>query len=313
MGRRGTEPPAGTGATLRRPMSGLGAPLLLALLAAAGGRPARAGDAPPPTTPAPESEAVKVSASLDVDEIAPGVPFTLATVFAVGPGWHIYWENPGDAGLATEARVEAPPGFEVGRVAYPVPERFTSPGDVVSYGYSGEAALLMTVTPPAALPADRPTRMKVVARWLACLDACVPGRLELSLEVPTAPSGRPIQPPDPARLARHRARLPLPAADLRWAEIRRRDAEGETELEVRMKGAGDVDLLPGKGLDVALREVRRGEEAGVAVLGMRLRAPAPGEVLTGVLKLLRDGRPEAYSIEVPASPGGGDPRKVVPP
>lgn len=313
MGRRGTGTPPGTGATLRRPASGPAALGLLAILATAGGRSARAGDAPPPIAPAPEAEAVKVSASLDVDEIGPGVPFTLAVVFEVGPGWHIYWENPGDAGLATEARVEAPPGFEVGRVAYPVPERFTSPGDVVSYGYSGEAALLMTVTPPAVLPPDRPTRMKVVARWLACLDACVPGRLELSLEVPTAPPGSPIAPPDPARMARHRARLPLPAEELRWAEVRRRDAGGEIEVDVRMKGAGGVDLLPGKGLEVALREVRRGEEAGAAVLGMRLRSPAPGEVLTGVLKMLRDGRTEAYSFEIPASPGGGEPRKVVTP
>ena len=50
---------------------------------------------------ASEVRADHVQAELlsDVSAIQPGKPFWLGVHLTVDPGWHVYWKNPGDAGL----------------------------------------------------------------------------------------------------------------------------------------------------------------------------------------------------------------------
>src|SRR5262249_49322754 len=41
-------------------------------------------------------------------------------LLALRPGWHVYWLNPGDAGLPTSVRWTMPDGFTVGALRWPV-------------------------------------------------------------------------------------------------------------------------------------------------------------------------------------------------
>ena len=38
----------------------------------------------------------------ETDAIAPGMPFRAGLRLRMAPGWHTYWKNPGDAGVAPE-------------------------------------------------------------------------------------------------------------------------------------------------------------------------------------------------------------------
>ena len=53
--------------------------------------------------------------------VQPGKPFDVALHLHSDPGWHTYWINPGDAGLATSITWMLPPGFTAG----PIPVSYT--------------------------------------------------------------------------------------------------------------------------------------------------------------------------------------------
>jgi thiol:disulfide interchange protein/DsbC/DsbD-like thiol-disulfide interchange protein len=118
----------------------------------------------------PEKTLVKASESFDV-----------ILHLHSDPGWHTYWINPGDAGLATTIKWTLPPGFTAGTIQWPTPEKHNM-GPLVTYGYAGDVYLLTTITPPDSAPADM-TDIKITAKasWLVCEEECIPGKAELSV------------------------------------------------------------------------------------------------------------------------------------
>jgi DsbC/DsbD-like thiol-disulfide interchange protein len=191
----------------------------------AGGRSADPASAPAPTAApasafsapgsAPSAEPagedlVALSLIADRAAVVPGQPVTLAARFDIDPEWHIYWENPGESGLATEVTFEAPAGFEVGAVRYPGPVAFSSPGPVVSYGYAGRVLLSAPVEVPSA--AQGSATFAADAFWLACRETCVRGQGKATLTLPVLAPGREPPPADADRAAlnEHTARLPRP-------------------------------------------------------------------------------------------------------
>src|SRR5271168_3908009 len=78
----------------------------------------------------------------NVSEIQPGKPFWLGVHFVIDPSWHIYWKNPGDAGLPTRVKLTLPDGFTAGPLQFPTPSRFEQPGGIVIYGYENSVTLL---------------------------------------------------------------------------------------------------------------------------------------------------------------------------
>src|SRR5687768_16190034 len=77
---------------------------------------------PPPRVNAIAPELVAESRAV------PGQPVDLAIVMHTSPGWHGYWQNPGDAGLPMRAEWTLPAGATVGPLRYPVPTRLTIAG-----------------------------------------------------------------------------------------------------------------------------------------------------------------------------------------
>src|ERR1700722_3147986 len=83
------------------------------------------------------SAAPHVQAELlaNTSAIQPGKPFWLGVRLTIDPGWHVYWKNPGDAGLATRVKFTLPNGFSAGPLQFPTPHRFDQPGNIVAFGY----------------------------------------------------------------------------------------------------------------------------------------------------------------------------------
>src|SRR5436305_7494309 len=100
---------------------------------------------------AAESTEGLIAAKLLCDRAAieAGKTFDVGVLLTIKPGWHVYWKNPGDSGIATSVDFKLPEGFSVGELQFPVPERIEAPGGLVNYGYTNEVMLLATVTPPS--------------------------------------------------------------------------------------------------------------------------------------------------------------------
>lgn len=126
----------------------------------------------------------------DSISVAPGGPFRAAVRFKTEPGWHIYWTNPGDSGLAPEIKWQLPEGWTAGKTEFPYPEKITQ-DPLVSYGYEHETFLISRINVSSSQPAGDVV-LKAAISWLACQVDCIPGKGELSLSLK---AGEPA--PDP--------------------------------------------------------------------------------------------------------------------
>ena len=78
-------------------------------------------------------------------------------LFTLDPGWHLYWRNPGEAGLPTKVEFEVE-GAQLGPIAWPAPEIFRDPdAGLTSYGYTGSVLLASDLVraPRGRLAPDR--------------------------------------------------------------------------------------------------------------------------------------------------------------
>ncbi len=267
---------------------------LAALLALACGAPAeREPEAPPRRKP---DVLVRLTLLADVNRVAPGQEMTLAARFDIAPGWHIYWSNPGESGLATEAVFRAPEGFRMGAVRFPGPSRFDAPGDITSYGYEELAVLSAVAAAPDRLAGDR-VQFSVQASWLACRDVCVPGRAAASMELDAARPGEPSQPAHRELFARHAEALPRPLADLALAPAWRR-GERQVAVAIDVPGARRLEYFPPSGEDMALV----GQASVPARGGMRIelsyKPSAPPVRLGGVLAVTADASVRYYAVDL---------------
>lgn len=119
-----------------------------------------------------------------VSSVEPGGAFSLGVYFKIEPFWHIYWKNPGAAGLATKVRLTMPPGFAAGNLKWPQHEEFVQIGNLKGYGYKDEVLLFYEIKAPAALEPNSPVRFQAHASWLGCGGVCVPGEASLELVLP---------------------------------------------------------------------------------------------------------------------------------
>jgi thiol:disulfide interchange protein DsbD len=126
----------------------------------------------------------------DVVEAQPGEPFWIGLELTMAPGWHTYWKNPGDAGMATKVQWQPFEGATVGPIQWPVPKRFEETGNgitLVSYGYEGEVVLPIRVTPSRDLPPSGELTLTGRAEWVECREVCVRRTQPLTLTVPLGP------------------------------------------------------------------------------------------------------------------------------
>jgi thiol:disulfide interchange protein DsbD len=148
-----------------------------------------------PTQAAPDH--VRVTASLEAP-LAPGKTVWVAIRQDIAPGWHSYWRNPGEAGLATTLTWTLPAGVKAGEIVWPTPALFGE-GGVTNYGYTKEVTLLVPLTADALAKTGI---AKLTVNLLACEHVCVPQQTTLALNLSKA-SG------SPALFAAARHVLPL--------------------------------------------------------------------------------------------------------
>lgn len=227
--------------------------------------------------------------------VAAGRPVDLALRFRLSPGWHIYWQNPGDAGQAPQVELYAPAGSTLTDIRWPAPRRHVD-GTITTFIHEGEVLLPFSLTLPAGIDAGVPVAAR--ASWLVCRDICIPEEGTFRLTLPAgdvrpseqavlfdlAQDAGPRKSPWTATLDGH-GRLLLSgngASEVREAffvpALRGVVDSGAEQAFVRRDGAFALQLRPGPDFD-------------------------PDRRLEGVL-LLRDGQgvERAMSIETPGEP-----------
>ena len=129
---------------------------------------------------------INIRASLVAEgPVAPGGEVMLALRFQpVGPEWHGYWKNPGDAGLGMQLDWDLPDGVTVGEPLYPVPKRLLIDG-LMNHIFEGDYAVLVPLKLAQDWRGGDRLNVGVEAFYLACTDEiCVPQDAKLSVRIP---------------------------------------------------------------------------------------------------------------------------------
>jgi len=284
------------------PASGLAIFRILGVPALAAGL---AGTASGQAPPVPHARVSLVAESLAVTR---GQILHVALRQEIQPGWHSYWVNPGDSGLATAIDWKLPPGFAADPIGWPIPERFRA-GTLVNYGYEGDVLLPITITVPTTLDPGSAVTLAGHASWLACSEICVPGEADVTLTLPvaTGPAARDPQWAD--RLQSVRAALPAEAQDPATLTVGR----DSVELHLALAGADrlrDIVFFPVADGIIDNDADQRVETApnGMTITLVRGELKAsPLDRLAGILVFRDKGieggaRRRAIAISVPTAP-----------
>ncbi|EPR17791.1 thiol:disulfide interchange protein [Sphingobium indicum IP26] len=183
-----------------------------------------------------------IAAELTAESAAPqpGKDAAIAFSMTPEPGWHGYWQNPGDAGLGMTVKWTLPRGVAIGPLRYPVPETLLISG-LMNHVYEGPYGVLakLTVAPDVPLGTKLPIRVR--ADWLACTDkVCMPEGADLALDL-VAGDGA-ILPGGRAQFDGWRSHLPRPLG----SEASYAVADGRLRLSVPFPAAAsarDVHLF----------------------------------------------------------------------
>ncbi|WP_018289904.1 protein-disulfide reductase DsbD [Verrucomicrobium sp. 3C] len=176
------------------------------------------------------SRNVEATLLSETDSIAPGLPFWVAVRLRMDKGWHVYWRNPGDAGAPPGIEWKLPEGFQAGHIEWPVPEVISVP-PLTSYGYEGEAWLLVSVTPPASLAFGQTVALSAKVSWVACAQSCIPGSADLQLILPV--TSAPAKVDSSLRSGFAQARLALPGPPPKSVKASAWVERGKLHLEVK--------------------------------------------------------------------------------
>ena len=117
-------------------------------------------------------------------------PFWVGLLFHLDEGWHIYWQNPGDAGEPPKVQWALPPGFTSGPILWPQPVRLGT-GSVIDYGYENQVLLMMPLlmTPIERSASSAENSTPVIAadvKYIVCREVCIPAKAHLTLSSPSS-------------------------------------------------------------------------------------------------------------------------------
>jgi thiol:disulfide interchange protein DsbD len=184
--------------------------------------------------------------------------------FRMDAGWHIYWKNPGDAGMPVTVNWRLPEGYSAGLLQYPVPLRFESQG-LTGFGYRDEVVLVSRIEPDRKHLQDSSASIRAEVSWLACRDSCLPGADTLDIPVRTL-----LLENDPA-VSRFLRKMPKPVDEgpLRIETVSREKSKTGSVVVVRFDSPPSgqlVDFFP----DPGIKGILAGE---IAVRGSSIFIP----------------------------------------
>ncbi|MFV7430150.1 protein-disulfide reductase DsbD family protein [Pseudomonas shirazica] len=245
--------------------------------------------------------------------LVPGRTSAIALKLVHQPQWHSYWRTPGDSGLPTQIRWQAPAGVKLSDIRWPAPQRLPF-GPLTNFGYKGEVWLISDIE--LAADYDKPTvNLTGRAEWLVCNDVCIPEQGELQLTLPVAPAGEVATANSAASASFEQTRARLPLAASGWtfsatptgagSSLRIIPPSGEPQIERGSFFPYDEGLI-----EPSAPQLLVSEGQGYRLEITRAVQPvAPLERLRGIVVLETIGRPPVVlEVDTPtAEPPNGSP------
>ncbi len=161
----------------------------------------------------------------------------LVVRFEIDAKWHLYWQNPGDAGVAPSVTLELPMGWKQLGLHFPRPQILGTHSER-SYGYETSLDVLVELKPPPA-PLPESIDLTATIKWMACKEACVVETNRISCIVPAG-----VQPvPTPTRARAYPTRLPAGFS----ATITRKTDTGAATGALTLEITAPTATLAGRG------------------------------------------------------------------
>ena len=248
---------------------------------------------------------------LSADTARPGDTIWAGVDMKMEPGWHTYWKNPGEAGMATKIEWQLPPGVTAGEIQWPLPEKLP-PAEVTTYGYDNEVVLIVPLKLAAGLKPG-PLDLKAKVSWLECKESCLPGSgdVETTLNVgsETKTSG------DQQRILSWQHRVPirtsLSSFELHFNAWWEKSANGDTRPLIietpAIKDSFDasqlVDFLPDASDQFEVEGATENVPAGANEIRLRKQVQKfagdwPKEI-SGVIVIEGNGRRKGIELKLP--------------
>ncbi len=234
------------------------------------------------------------------DTVLAGVELTM------DPGWHTYWQNPGDSGVATGIHWAPAAGVTPGVIQWPVPEKFAA-DELLTYVFHERAVLLVPLT-IAADAAVGPRELRSLVDWLECEVACVPGSNMVSATLTIGGESKPGADADFFKQAQARLpKSPLPGtATARWESPTPTNRPFVIEWTAEAAGP-DFFAFTNEAATIAARTEVVSATAGKIVLrkfAEKLSNAWPREV-SGLLVRQENGANVGYETRLPISEPAG--------
>ncbi len=129
-----------------------------------------------------QNDKVAISAYPQYRQINEMKNFNILVEFQLLNGWHIAWDNAGDAGTPTKFSWSAPKNISVTRLNESAPEKFLYGGILTQFGYGDKAYYLFNVNTRTVFAPD--TELKLKISLVTCKDVCEPYEPEFTIKLP---------------------------------------------------------------------------------------------------------------------------------
>lgn len=131
---------------------------------------------------AEETSPVKANLTSNHTVVTAGQDFQLLVEIELESGWHAYWKNPGDCGMAPSINWKLPEGLTVTNIDWPTPEKFETE-DSITYGYKEKFPLLITVNAADSLK-EQTLDIEGDLQWIVCSsETCLPGNTHIKAQI----------------------------------------------------------------------------------------------------------------------------------
>lgn len=142
-----------------------------------------------PVLQAAEDSPVTVQLIEEKEQVAPGDSIRLLLNFDLNPSWHLYWKNPGDAGMAPSFDWKLPESVALVSEEWPMPQKFDHEG-LITFGYADQLPLIATLKLDPQFKGDV-AEFEVELSWVVCSeDTCLPGSQTLHAKIPVGAISR---------------------------------------------------------------------------------------------------------------------------
>ncbi len=224
-------------------------------------------------------------------------PFTVLLRFEIESRWHLYWINPGDAGLPPAVQWDLPTGIAAGPLMFPTPEKIVEDG-ITAYGYAHEVVLLCRMTPDPDLVLGKDAQLTARLDWLVCRESCL--RAGDTLTVGLDEESRNQLAVSPDALRRFEDRLPRPLSDVDIVPQRVSVDRGDSRwrIEVPLSGSDTkkvLDFFPDTLSDFSIDFASVGVSKGS--IGLEIQPYSPSAKLEHVSGIIMVGG-TGYELDV---------------